>query len=103
MPKCVPGPTTWAICPKCYKDGTVTGYKNPMLDMQCECGNTWRTISSLCSFCHKPSETPHFVDCKYCKDIKKESIKDDSDGHSTKRRNSRKKQEILQQGNNPYN
>ncbi len=93
MPKCIPGPTTWAICQKCYKDGTVTGYKNPMLNMKCEsCGFTWRTISSICKRCNRPSETPYLVECKFCKDIIEERVKDeDNERHSTKPRNRRKK------------
>lgn len=69
--KCIPGLTTWAICLKCHKPGEITGYRKPMVNMACSCGNEWRTLSSLCEFCHQPSETPYFVDCKFCGDKKR--------------------------------
>lgn len=80
--KCIPGPTTRDYCLKCGKKGEKIDYKNPMVHMKCECGETWRTLSSHCEACKKPSETPDYVDCKYCKPKKKGGEKVEQSNHS---------------------
>jgi len=81
--KCIPCTTSRANCLECNIPGIILGYKDPMVKMACpECGITWRTITSFCVECKKPSKTPHYVDCQYCKGKKKGGEKLEQSNHS---------------------
>lgn len=74
--KCIPGKTTRTYCLSCGKQGQAVNFISPMVHMACECGATWRTIASLCEWCHHPSGTPYYCECKRCIGIKRKGAKE---------------------------
>lgn len=68
---CQPGITTNSDCPKCGAAGIEIGFKDPMVQLRCpKCGYEWRTMSSVCTRCKRPSGTTKTVICKFCSRVK---------------------------------
>ena len=70
--KCIPGKTTRAFCLKCNAHAQVINFVTPMLYMECQCGETWRTISAICEHCKQPSGSPYLTDCAHCSSKQKQ-------------------------------